>query len=123
MDITLATLEQLAKESFLDIIEFSHYPTPYKLRFTLIDDSYIDIYLSLSVKYIFAFHWERRHINQMIFRFDNYPHKQWLKVTSFPYHFHYQTERNVVTTPFRKEPQAGLIDFLEFARTYIVKHR
>jgi hypothetical protein len=67
---------------------------PLKLRLDLIDNSFIDVYISVSGRY--SYHWERRLIGKGVYRHDNAPHKAWKHLRSFPRHFHDGSEDNVV---------------------------
>lgn len=118
---SLSGYESIVRARFLDIVQQVYYPADHKLRLIVIDDSYVDLFLSLTVKNIFAFHWERWHIDQTIFRYDNYPHKKWQKVKSYPYHLHYQSEARVIAAPFHHVPDKALVDFLEFVRAELKK--
>ncbi|MGD0996633.1 MAG: DUF6516 family protein [Candidatus Bathyarchaeia archaeon] len=60
-----------------------------RLRVFLIDDTFIDVWLSASGKY--SYHWEQRHVRGIIHRHDNVPHSKWKKIKTFPKHFHDRT--------------------------------
>lgn len=85
---------------------------PQKLRIFIIDGSLLDIYLSVSGKY--SYHWERRHINRGIYRFDNAPHKKWISIISFPKHFHNGNENNVIESHISDHPESAIRDILNF---------
>ncbi len=55
-------LEQIAFTDFADIVEGIK-SVEGKLRLLLKDQSYIDIWLSIKKQGVYAYHWERRHID------------------------------------------------------------
>ena len=59
-----------------------------KLRVLLTDSSYVDVWASRKLNGRFGFHWERRHLDGRIFRYDNFPDTNWAGVETFPFHFH-----------------------------------
>lgn len=77
-------LEELFNQMIEEIdAEFSDIAIEVQLRFTpsgaverlrifLVDESFIDVWLSLSGKY--SYHWEQRPIRGLIYRHDNAPH-------------------------------------------------
>lgn len=94
--ITLDDIQSITKDQFLDVVSEILEPTPYKLRLFLKDKSFIDIHLSQKIKNRFDFHWERRHIDNTIYRYDNFPDIRFKKLKSFPYHFHKEQENKTV---------------------------
>lgn len=59
-----------------------------KLRIYLDDESFIDVWISRRLPNRYAIHWERRHINGTIYRWDNTPHESHRHISTFPHHFH-----------------------------------
>jgi hypothetical protein len=59
-----------------------------KLRIYLIDESFVDIWISRRIPNRYAIHWERRHIDGSIYRWDNTPHEAHRHISTFPHHFH-----------------------------------
>jgi hypothetical protein len=55
-----------------------------KLRVLLTDTSYVDVWLSRTLSGRFGFHWERRHLDGRIYRYDNFPDTDWSSVRTFP---------------------------------------
>jgi hypothetical protein len=113
-------LADIAKKGFSDIVEFTRILNG-KLRIFLKDQSFLDIWVSRSVKGRYAFHLERRHIDGTIYRHDNIPHKAWKHVKTFPRHFHYMEEKNVVESDINPDPKEALRDFLRFVIENLVK--
>lgn len=121
MNVSLEDLSSLIREEFADIITDIFYPTENKLRVILLDDTFIDIFLSEKLSGVFSFHWERRPRDGTFYRYDNYPDPQWKRLATFPYHFHKGKQGKVVESPFRKKLPAALIDFMEFVRSIMTK--
>ncbi len=55
-----------------------------KLRIYLVDGSFIDIWISRRLPNRYAIHWERRHIDGTIYRWDNTPHEAHRHISTFP---------------------------------------
>jgi len=111
----------IIEDQFLDIVIEIFKPSPEKLRLILKDKSFVDIRLSQNVKNRFDFHWERVHINNTIYRYDNFPDIKFKKIKTFPFHFHQKTEFKVVASPFSKNLPKALIDFMAFIRRELNK--
>ncbi|OGK16534.1 hypothetical protein A2690_04260 [Candidatus Roizmanbacteria bacterium RIFCSPHIGHO2_01_FULL_39_12b] len=95
-----------------------------KLRIYLTDKSFIDFFYTTKLKATrFAIHWERKHIDNTIYRIDNTPDKKWSKVVTFPTHFHKKTYDKVTVPPFKitQDEKLAVIlrRFLQFARSII----
>jgi len=97
------------KHIVMKVAPLFHHGTLVKIRISLIDNSYLDIYWSLSGKY--SYHWERRHINGSIYRHDNAPHQKWRKIKTFPKHFHCGREDNVVESHVSDDPVKAVEEF------------
>ena len=85
------------------------------------DNSYIDVYLGgprFSER--FSFHWERRHIDDKFYRYDNFPNTKWKKLKSFPYHFHNGSENKVAEPKFSKRPTSGFRDFMKWVKDKLI---
>ena len=119
MKIGLGAIRKIIQDGFLDIVTDILEPSEYKLRIILKDKSFVDIRVSQIVRNRFDFHWERRHIDNTIFRYDNFPDIRWKRLKSFPYHLHYGQENKVIEAKFRKSLPYAFIDFIEFVREKI----
>ncbi|MBU4338985.1 hypothetical protein KKB43_03465 [Patescibacteria group bacterium] len=119
MKTDLETIRKIIQDGFLDIVTDILEPSEDKLRIILKDKSFMDIRISQIVRNRFDFHWERRHIDKNIFRYDNFPDIRWKRLKSFPYHLHYKQENKVIETNFRKSLPYAFIDFIEFVREKI----
>ncbi len=115
---SLEIIRRIAEIEFEQVVSFSEIIGK-KLRLYLTDRSFIDIYISQTIKNRFAFHWEREHLDGEIFRFDNYPDVKWKKVKSFPYHFHNGDRAKVTATDFSQEIIGGFRDFMRFVQRKI----
>lgn len=114
-------LLDIATSEFKTIIEsgeifYSQSKEPWKLRLYLCDGSFTDIYFSVKGKY--SYHWDRRLVNNKIYRHDNAPHQRWKDLSTFPKHFHNGSEEVVVLSHISDDPESALRDFLSF----VVKH-
>jgi len=69
----------------------------------------------------YSLHWERRHINGTIYRYDNALH--WKNVSTFPDHFHDGSEKKGTPSYLPKDPLKALKWILEFIRSKILKKR
>ena len=120
MGISLQNLATIAQTEFADIISAA-VVIDGKLRLVLCDASFIDFWWSKNLPERFAYHWERRHVDGTIYRHDNAPHPQWQHVSSFPRHFHYEKDSNVIESDLRLGPITAVRQFLSFARAQLAK--
>jgi hypothetical protein len=87
-----------------------------KMRVLLADDSYIDVWVSHKLSGRFGFHWERRHLDGRIYRYDNFPDTNWSQVSTFPFHFHNGDQNVVVVAPFALTLEQGFREFMAFVQ-------
>jgi hypothetical protein len=87
-----------------------------KLRILLTDTSFVDVWVSRKLVDRFGFHWERRHLDGHIYRYDNFPDTNWNAVSTFPLHFHDGDQNNVVASPFAMNLEQGFRDFMAFVQ-------
>jgi hypothetical protein len=87
-----------------------------KLRILLTDTSYIDVWVSRKLSSRFGFHWEHRHVDGRIYRYDNFPDTQWSVVSTFPYHWHDGDQDTVVAAPFAMSIEQGFREFMRFVQ-------
>ena len=85
-----------------------------KRRIFLSDGSFIDVWLSIRFPDRFGFHWERRHLDGRLFRYDNFPDPAWNTAATFPFHFHDGSEDHVVPAPFPVGVPDGFRAFMAF---------
>jgi len=108
-------LADIALAEFADIV-LSATVEAAKLRLYFTDGSYADIWFSKRRPGVYAYHWERRHVDGTIFRHDNIPHRRWRRVATFPKHFHAGAEDQVAESALPDEPEQALRVFLAFCR-------
>lgn len=113
-------LSKIALSEFCDIVERTKIVEG-RLRLLLKDESFIDIWLSEKRKGIYAYHWERKHIDDSIYRENNIPDKNAKKLKTFPKHFHKKSEGKIIESNISDNPEEGLTYFLEFARDLFAK--
>ena len=106
---------EIALKEFGDIVvkgEIIRLPSgvPLKLRLYLLNDSFIDVWVS---KEKYSYHWQK---GDLVFRHDNAPHERWKYVKTFPKHFHDGSEENVVGSDISDEPEEAVREFLSFVR-------
>ena len=114
--IDMRKLKEIAEVEFWEIVEDVIIPGINKLRIFLIDDSFIDVWYSLTLKGRYSYHWERAHIDGKIYRHDNAPHKKWINIATYPKHFHDGKEENVKESHIDENPEQGLKEFLIFIK-------
>ena len=115
---TIDDLQRVAEVEFADIVKNTLFIT-YKLRVVLVDNSFIDVNISRRLPDKFGFHWECRDKAGTVFRYDNFPDKNWGKISTYPYHFHRGSQENVEASPFPLTIIEGFRSFMEFIRRRI----
>jgi hypothetical protein len=116
MSITLHDLRRIAEIEFGHLVVDSH-PLGEKTRLFLSDGSYIDLWLSRRLQERFGFHWERRHLDGTMYRYDNFPNTAWRDVATYPRHFHSGSQDTVIAPQFSADLLAGFRDFMSFVQT------
>ncbi|MGQ9570293.1 MAG: toxin-antitoxin system TumE family protein [Thermodesulfovibrionales bacterium] len=111
-------LKEIALSDFADIVEGT-VVIEGKLRILLKDESFVDVWLSVKKKGVYAYHWERKNIDGTIYRYNNLPDKEAKKLQTYPKHFHNKTEENVVESDLSNNPEEAIRVVLEFARRII----
>lgn len=103
-----AEFARIAEVEFSDIV-LSTQDLGHKLRTYLIDKSFIDFFYTTELEIQrFAIHWERTHIDKMIYRLDNTPDRKWRKIDTFPIHFHDKKYDKVIIPPFSIDENLSL---------------
>lgn len=90
-----------------------------KLRIYIIDGSFIDIWISRRLLGRYAIHWERRHIDGTIYRWDNTPHEVHKNISTFPHHFHEKVDHNVKPFHYPRSMEETIIRILEYVKRKI----
>jgi len=119
---TIVDLQRIAEIQFSDIV-LDTYLLEHKLRITLIDSSFIDVHVSQKISDKFSFHWETKDAKGTIYRYDNFPDRNWSYLSSYPYHFHNGDQNTVEVPPFPFEVLQGFVSFMEFVRNEIRKSK
>ena len=117
--INVERLRNSVEVEFADIIIESVISDINELRLILVDGSFIDVWYSLKLKNRYSYHWERKAIDNKIYRHDNAPHSRWQTIATFPKHFHDGNEKHVVESYINDIPEEALREFLFFARKII----
>lgn len=113
--VNTENLAEISKIEFSDIVE-DVIPGLNRGRILLKEESFIDIWYSLTNPNRFAYHWERRKVDGTIYRHNNAPHKRWVKVSTFPKHFHNGDEDKVESSELPDDPEEAVRYFLNFVR-------
>lgn len=119
-DKIYSRLNQIAIEDFADIVKGTKLVQG-KLRLLLKDNSFIDIWLSIKKKGVYAYHWERKDVDGTIYRYNNLPDKEARKLKTYPHHFHDKSEKNIVESNLSDDPSEAIRTVLEFARSIVNK--
>ena len=109
----LDELTRIAEVEFSAIVTGAQAVEP-KRRIFLSDGSFVDVWVSLRLPDRFGFHWERRHLDGTVYRYDNFPDVEWRMVPTFPHHFHDGSDSRVVSSPFPSDTREGFRAFLAF---------
>lgn len=111
-------LREIALHEFAEIVvhaEIQRLPTgdPRKLRLSIVDNSFVDIFVSITGRY--SYHWGRASTaGSAIYRHDNAPHKAWRYIATFPKHFHNGSEENVTESTISSRPAEAIRSFCRF---------
>ncbi|MBI4650173.1 hypothetical protein HY745_02595 [Candidatus Desantisbacteria bacterium] len=111
----IENLKRIAEIEFSDIVKTT-YQYEYKLRIILINNTFIDVYLSQKLHNKFGFHWECKDKKKTIYRYDNFPDMNWQSISTFPYHFHNGAQDSVEASPFPLTAIEGFRAFMKFVK-------
>ena len=117
--VDVQQLKLIVLTEFADIVQHAFSPGDNDFRIVLTDNSYIKIWFSLKVANRYSYHWERRMVNNTIYRHDNAPDIDWKHVSTYPKHFHNGTQENVIESNISEDPVEAVREFLSFARTVL----
>ncbi len=109
----LRKIQRIAEIEFEELIETT-FEVNCKLRIVLHDKSFIDVGVSQKLANRFSIHWER--VDGSMYRYDNFPDKQWRSVPTFPFHFHKGSQNIVEASPFPPDVFKGFREFMKFVR-------
>ena len=116
---SLDRLRRIAEVEFAAIVAQTN-PLGAKLRVLLTDTSYIDVWVSHTLQGRFGFHWERRHLDGSLYRYDNFPDTHWENVATFPFHFHRGDQDTVIAAPFASSLEQGFREFMNFVQRTMI---
>lgn len=122
MIVNTGRLKEIAEVEFGDVVEDAIVVDINEIRIILNDGSFIDVWYSLKLKDRYSYHWERKFIDDYIYRHDNAPHKKWENVSTFPKHFHNGSEDAVISSNIPDYPEDALKEFLTFVSDHIKKN-
>jgi hypothetical protein len=118
---TYQALASLALREFSDVVKQTSFiggtaASPNKLRLALMDDSFLEVWLSMDRDY--SYHWEQRRQRGRLFRWDNAPHHP--HVITFPDHFHDHDEATIRDSHISSDPARALREVLAFIRRELI---
>jgi len=117
--IVLEDLKRIAEIEFSDIVENTD-RIGTKLRVLLIDDSFIDVWLSQKLEDRFGFHWEQKSTG-LSYRYDNFPNTKWVNVSTYPFHFHDGSQDSVIdSSRFERDIKEGFRGFMRWVREKLI---
>jgi len=114
-------LKQIIVNEFFENVSEILEPFTNELRIILKDESFIDVWFSISLANRYSYHWERKHLDSLIFRHDNAPHLKWKNISTFPKHFHNQTEENVEESHISDNPDKAIREIMSFVNDFLKK--
>jgi hypothetical protein len=117
-------LASIAEHDFTDIVVsaeiiFTQTQRAQKLRIFLIDETFIDIWLTLDGRY--SYHWHSFGQDNFIYRHDNAPHEKWNFISTFPKHCHDGSQENVIASDIPDDYIEALHFFLQIVRKKMIK--
>jgi hypothetical protein len=115
-------LKYIAENEFKDIVDTTGFiggkaSAPNKLRMKFIDNSFLDVWLSLDGDY--SYHWEHRAQRGLIHRWDNAPDHPELR--TFPMHFHNGSERKVTESELDEDCEKAIRVILRFVQSKLAE--
>jgi len=122
VDALLAKLAQIAEIEFADVVMGSDIIEG-KLRLYIIDESFLDTWFSRQILGRYAYHWERRHVDGYVFRWDNAKHEVWKSLKTFPHHFHDGLDNIVHESLLPEIPDKALRYVLTYVREVLYNNK
>lgn len=113
--VKIEQLRRITEIEFADIVS-STIIVAHKLRITLQNQRFIDVHLSQKLPDKFGFHWECTDPAGTLYRYDNFPDRNWRSVSTYPFHFHNGSQDDVEPSPFPFPPVEGFRAFMVFVR-------
>ncbi|MCW7074198.1 MAG: DUF6516 family protein, partial [Methanophagales archaeon] len=75
--------------------------------------------LSIKKRGVYAYHWERRSVDGTIYRYDNLHNTRAKKLKTYPKHFHFKIEENIIESEINDIHEEAIKTVLEFVRKII----
>jgi len=120
VDELLEKLRELATSLYPEIVVDAEIVYG-KLRIYLIDESFIDVWISRRLPNRYAIHWERRHVDGTVYRWDNTPHEAHRHISTFPHHFHEKQDHTVKPYHYPGNIEEALKEALKYVKEKIEK--
>ncbi len=111
-------LARMVEREFSDIVEQVE-ARKERLRLHVIDGSFIDVWFSRRIPCKYAFHWERRHIDNTVYRWDNAAHRRIERLETFPHHFHEGNQHCIRPFKAKETMEDTLRIILEYVRRQV----
>jgi len=118
IDILLEQLIGIIETEYADIVIDCEIING-KMRVYLTEGSTLDIWYSRRMEGRYAYHWERRHLNGTIYRWDNAKHEAWKNILGYPHHFHEDEDRQVRGSLLPHNPVEDIKYILNYVRDII----
>ena len=117
--INIESFRKTLENKFQNIVTSFEVKYINEFRIHLIDKSFLDIWFSLKLNNRYSYHWENRKVSGMIFRHDNSPHIRWQQISTYPKHFHNESDENVEESFISDNPVEAVIEMLCFIENRI----
>lgn len=119
---SLDDLARIAEIEFADIVDSTE-ELPTKMRIILVEGGFVDVWLSRKMEDRFGFHWEHKATGRS-YRYDNFPDTKWRDISTYPYHFHYGSQSNVIdSSRFERDLMKGFRAFMEWIRSRLASKK
>jgi hypothetical protein len=122
IDSLLAKLADIAEIEYADVVIGCEIVEG-KLRIYIVDESFLDVWFSRQLEGRYAYHWERRHVDERIYRWDNAKHEVWSGVKTFPHHFHEAFDNIVSKSSLPSAPDKALRYVMNYIRELLYKEK
>jgi len=122
IDSLLINLAKIAEIEFADVV-MGYEILEGKLRLYMIDESFLDVWFSRQLKGRYAYHWERRHVDGAVYRWDNAKHEIWKSIKTFPHHFHEGADKVVLESLLTEIPDKAIRHVLYYVRDVLYKDK
>jgi len=114
VEIEIAKLKEFIESNYSTLVQSVEIRHLNELRVYFHEGSFLEIWYSVKLENRYSYHWERRNVSGKIYRHDNSPHIKWKHVISYPKHFHFETEENVIESTISDLPRQAIKQMMEF---------